>query len=360
MHNYENLQPRLFGLNHSNRDFSKPESWGKNQFNSSFPAALACYMSYKSLEPVYLYLDDQLVVNHGKLPVTEFLGINYDSPNLLFAFERDYLPYQDVVIGVLPRVDLVTIDTSRNYSCMRCIEIKLTALPDHTTCNLSENKYSCELVVRPPTIVYIAVSIAKSYQASRHELLNYLQPICSKIRDWTTSNVVLPFMKQLIEIIDLIIVLSVNKQVPLTMQPIWKTQGKSAILHDDCLDILVWSNLAFTRLFIDSSKADLVSKKISRHKRCMLWLVKMLYDFAITGKINHQSIIDEMSFNTKNDKAFALSGVRTHKYLKCPELSQPRIKKSEIKNIILGGGEKFLSPERRFDAVIVNTPNLFI
>ena len=37
----------------------------------------------------------------------------------------------------------------------------------------------------------------------------------------------------------------------------------------------------------------------------------------------------------------------------------PRIKKSEIKNIILGGGQNFLSPERRFDAIIVNTPDLF-
>jgi len=31
----------LFGLNNSNRDFSKAESWGKNQFNSSFPATLS-------------------------------------------------------------------------------------------------------------------------------------------------------------------------------------------------------------------------------------------------------------------------------------------------------------------------------
>ena len=41
------------------------------------------------------------------------------------------------------------------------------------------------------------------------------------------------------------------------------------------------------------------------------------------------------------------------------ELTTPRIKKDEIKNIILGGGEQFLSPERRFDAIILNTPNLF-
>ena len=31
----------------------------------------------------------------------------------------------------------------------------------------------------------------------------------------------------------------------------------------------------------------------------------------------------------------------------------------KIKNIILGGGQNLLSPERRFDAIIVNSPDLF-
>ncbi len=45
----DNLQVGLFGLNHSNRDFSQRESWGKNQFNNSFPASLACYMYQQGL-----------------------------------------------------------------------------------------------------------------------------------------------------------------------------------------------------------------------------------------------------------------------------------------------------------------------
>lgn len=39
--------PRLFGLDKTNRDFSKKTSWGKNQFNSSFPASLCCYLASK-------------------------------------------------------------------------------------------------------------------------------------------------------------------------------------------------------------------------------------------------------------------------------------------------------------------------
>ena len=107
----------------------------------------------------------------------------------------------------------------------------------------------------------------------------------------------------------------------------------------------MWSNLAFTRLFIDAARQEYNKDNMSRHKRCLAWITKMLYDFSKTGKINHELTIDSMSLNTKNDKAFALSGIKTHKYMQSSELTMPRIKKDEIRNIILGGGEKFLSPE---------------
>ncbi len=35
----KNIQPTLFGLNKTNRDYTKEATWGKNQFNSSFPAS---------------------------------------------------------------------------------------------------------------------------------------------------------------------------------------------------------------------------------------------------------------------------------------------------------------------------------
>ena len=85
----------------------------------------------------------------------------------------------------------------------------------------------------------------------------------------------------------------------------------------------------------------------------------MLHDYAYKGQINHTKIIDELSYNTRNDKAFAVSGKMTHKFLTSPSLVKPRVQKDEIKNIILGGGQNLLSPERRFDAIIFNSPELF-
>ena len=67
-----------------------------------------------------------------------------------------------------------------------------------------------------------------------------------------------------------------------------------------------------------------------------------------------------LTYNTKNDKAFSASGRKTQPFMRSPELLKPRIRKDEIRNIILGSGEKLLSPERRFDAAILNTPGLFV
>ena len=70
-----NQNPSLFGLGSSNRDFSQKEAWGKNQFNSSFPAALSAYLSFKGLENVYLYLDNQMKVKQGYIKTSKLYGI---------------------------------------------------------------------------------------------------------------------------------------------------------------------------------------------------------------------------------------------------------------------------------------------
>lgn len=356
----ENLQVGLFGLNHSNRDFSQRESWGKNQFNNSFPASLACYMYQKGLKLNYLTLDKQLKIQHQEIDISQIFGITPLSDHLFFSFESDYVPYRKIVVGKLPRVDLVTHDLSRDNACLRSIEIKLTALPDNSTYRLPDHQYGCEIVTRPDTIVYLALSIAHEFENSRDKLLNYLQPVCSQIEDWSSIRQVLPFIPQIVDSLDTLISENIAIQSPLVMQPIWKTVGKTSKLYQNCLDIFVWSNFGFTRLFFDITKRLAKSEEtIQRPMRSVVWLAKMLYEFALVGKINHKLVIDTLTYNTKNDKAFALSGSNTRPYMDCDNLVKPRITKEEIKNIILGGGQNFLSPERRFDAIIFSNPEIF-
>jgi HindVP restriction endonuclease len=357
-----NQQPGLFGLRYSNRDFTQKEAWGKNCFNSSFPASLCAYLHSCNLENIYLKLDSNFKVVHSRISTAEFYGIDPTSDHLFYAFETQFTPYQQYLIGTLPGVDLVT-QAKATGVCLQPVEIKLTALPDNTTCELPEEHYGCEIVVRPDTIVYLACSIVDVFKQDLEGLRSAIGVSFEKIVDWTEPRDIIPHIPDMITAIDLIALSILDRQKPLLMQPIWKTEGKSPRLAENCLDVFVWSDLAFTRLFFDLAKAEIELysgiRTITRPTRTAIWLFKMVYDFSIKGHFDCERIIDTLSYNTKNDKAFAVSGRVTHGYMKSEELRQPRIRKNDLQKIILGGGQNLLSPERRFDAIIYNSPDLF-
>ncbi|MDR1383980.1 MAG: HindVP family restriction endonuclease [Planctomycetaceae bacterium] len=351
------IKPSLFGIKHSNRDFERKDAWGKNQFNSSFPVALASYMHRKNFDNVYLTLDKSQKVKHVKISTQKLYGIAPDSDDLFLSFESVYTPYSRFVIGELPRIDLVTQKRS-DGTVLKGMEIKLTALPDNSTCELTDNQFGTEIVTRPPTIIYLACSIAALYRQSHVQLRQYFDVKFDKLRDWANPEIVLPHINDMICSLDKIMLDNNSKQEPIIMQPVWKTEGKSSRLAENCFDIFIWSNFAFVELIVKELRNQQILK-IIRQARTIVWLFKMLYDFSKTGQFYPKQIIDDYSYNTLNDKAFSTNGIVTHAIMHSPELTKPRVKNVEIKNIILGGGQNLLSPERRLDAIIFNTPELF-
>ena len=165
--------------------------------------------------------------------------------------------------------------------------------------------------------------------------------------------------QRIVDTIEKISLISERKQIPFLLQPVWKTTGKSPSLADKCLDIFVWSDAGFANFISKIANKSPDANNITRQTRTAIWLYKMLDDYCTNGKFDHEDIIDSLSYNTKNDKAFASAGNVTNSYMSCQRLENPVISKSEIKNIILGGGQNLLSPERRFDAIIFNSPELF-
>jgi hypothetical protein len=351
-------QSGFFGIKHSNRDFTDINSWGKNQFNSSFPAALACYMNSKNLKANYIYLNKKNLISNSEISFQEIFGIDPTSEDIFFAFETVHTPYEQFLIGNIPRIDLV-IQNRETGNCLAGLEVKLTALPDNSTCDLLESEYGCEIVIRPDTIVYLACSIVRLYKNDLEGLNKNISSILNEDKDWSNGQEIIDFIPEIVLSINSIIVDSLDSQTPFILQPIWKTEGKSPKLSNNCLDIFVWSNIAFTKFIVDFTLKNLQTKKITRQNRTLIWLFKMIQDFGKNGSFNHQKIIDGLSYNTKNDKAFSANGKITHQYMKSKNLTKPRIEKAEIKNIILGGGHKFLSPERRFDAIIFNSEGIF-
>lgn len=195
--------------------------------------------------------------------------------------------------------------------------MKLTALPDNTTKSLPETEWGTEIVMRPPTICFLACSICANYiTIEEKEHLRSLLRKVPQINHWEEIDEVLVYYNQILSSILAVSTDMCEKQKPLIIQPIWKTEGNKMRLKEDCLDVT--------------------------------------YDM-----FDYKRIIRLQSYNLANDKAFALPGTKSHAFLKGDELVKPRISKYEIKNIILGGGQDLLSPERRFDAVLVNSPDIF-
>ena len=350
--------PGLFGQKHSSRDYRTEEAWGKNMFNSSFPASLIAYMGDKGIEPIYIRTNRQNQIRHTSIAPGKLFGVDPLSDDAYYDFEAGYYPYEQYyTASKKEKIDLVMINRS-NKVPVAGLEIKLTTLPDNTTRSLPDSEYGSELVVRSPTILFLACSICTCYDSAtkRARLHNLLNTIGEEIKNWSSIRNVAPHYEAIKTAVLKVSSDITMQQVPLIVQPIWKTNKELTNLAEDCLDVFVWSNLSVIQMAL---RENAMEDDISRNQRTIIWLYKMLWDFTIYEKFNYTDIVNELAYNYKTDKAFAISGRLTNAFMKCKALTSPRIKKSEIKNIILGNGQKFLRPERRFDAYLVSHPELF-
>ncbi|MGB2768124.1 MAG: HindVP family restriction endonuclease, partial [Candidatus Zixiibacteriota bacterium] len=331
--------------------------WGKNQFNSSFPVALTCFMRDLGINPVYLRLNSHRNIFHEEIEVSELFNTTLSNDKLYFSFETRFEPFRRFVHDELVTIDLVVMG-SETDQFLQPLEIKLTTLPDNTTAGLPADEYGCEIVIRSATMRYMALAMAKSLQKKFIEIRDIFEPACLKVRAWDNADEIRNKMPAILEALESFISKYRRYEKPFLMQPIWKTIGKSPILADNCLDIFVWSDFALTRLFMDSAIEN-ASRRISRQQRAGVRLARFLFEVSRAGKVYQEPIYDGMSFGSQTDKEFAISGNKTHSYMKCERLTKPIIHKNQIKKIILGGGQKYLSPERRFDAIIYFSTDLF-
>mgnify|MGYP002852003544 CR=1 FL=1 len=122
------IEPALFGQKYSSRDYTNPDSWGKNQFNSSFPASLVAYMSSQNVDLIYIK-----TTLHNKIV-------------------HKYISGEDL------------FDTTK--SC-------------------PESEWGTEIVMRPPTICFLACSICSHYNTLRgkERLRQFLRQV-PQINHW--------------------------------------------------------------------------------------------------------------------------------------------------------------------------------
>lgn len=353
----QQLQPRLFGLEHSSR--KAKDHFGKNQFNSSFPASLAAYMRQTGGKAVYLRLDSDLKVVPEEISIDDVFGVQA-SDTVFFDFETKFESFQKYSHNELGGIDLVVgkiVDGQKLQT--RPLEVKLTVIPDSYTCDrLSQADWGSELVIRPATTKYTALSIRDSIEARKTEAEEILESVCNSIQTWSNNTEILAKKTQLLDALDTFQSTFLEVQKPMLIQPIWKTKGKTPALDDNCFDLFVWSDFALCRPFLDRSRLE---GEVSRLMRASARLCRVLYELSRARKVRLNDIYTDMALGFQTDKEFALNGAITNSYMRCDRLTTPKYKRTVLNELLLDGAEKLLSPERRFDASVFFTANdLFV
>ena len=347
----------LYGLTNTSRQGK--DLWGKNQFNSTFPAALACYMRDHNHGAVYVQLAEDLKTECVVIPIDDVFGTNLPNDKLYFDFEARYEPYDKLVDHTLERVDLVIKKATEIEdkklgklvmpgTCLQALEVKLTVIPDNTTCKNPPDKWFPEMVIRPATTMYCAMSIAS--RVTQDEAKKIFDSVGRDVMAWGNLTEATQLLPKVIEALDKFQDTFRDRQHPLILQPIWRTQGKKPLLDDNAFDIFVWSDYALMRVITDLVKRN--PENVSRYARSALRLTRYMFEYCRAGVAHINNIYASMTYNQQSDKEFALNGKITQQYMNHPRMQAPILGKEAVRHIILHGGEEHLSPERRLDQTI--------
>lgn len=349
----------LFGLSHSNRTGSN--LWGKNQFNSTFPAALCCYMLENKIPATYVNIGKSGKILNGDISIANLFGTRKALSKLYLNFEGRFKIYESTVLGSLERVDLVVSAAAEQSNGkviegeqFRALEVKLTVVPDNSTFAKPESEWGPELVIRPATTKYCAMSMAHTCvdAKSKAKIRKIFEKPLASVKGWGNEVEALSILQTTLNCLEEFEEAFSERQVPLVLQPIWKTEGKSPVLAKQAFDMFVWSNFALARLIRDQSMGCVGGDKITRPARSALRLARYLLEFSRSGNPHIANIYNDMTYGYQSDKDFSVNGGITRKYLTSGRVSKPRIPRSVVNKIILGDGVESLSPERRFDQSI--------
>lgn len=367
--------PSLYGFTKDNSTHSLDKLWSKNIFNSTFPVSLALYMRDQGINAKYIKLREDLQTEVCEISIDELFQIHgLDAKEVFYSFESRYEPYNEFVpqnraLTDKEKIDLV-VRKKRTKEPLAPLEIKLTVVPDNNTSNKPANQQGAELVCRPVTTKYCALGIFSKLSADeRDEVSQLLAPAFTAIHDWNHPDNMDDAETRLTELkesFDEFERRYYDRQIPLIMQPIWRTEGQSPDINkDNAFDIFVWSNYAYTRLFLERELVETAKGKreLTRMARCMIRVAAYLYEAGRvrSNRADINEIFAKYTATKQSDKDMSAPAAITRPFMTknatpCEDcVLYPRIPRVAVKKIIKNGGQRHLKPERRLDQSIYFT-----
>ena len=374
---------KLLGIEHSNH--SNVKLWSKNVFNSTFTVAFANYL-WKCNPPQkvkYVTTDANFNIVIDEIGVDELFNCSgLKAEDLYFSFEDVFSPYERFLEGGFgttkrlrraKKIDLVVKHFEEgkepsNYENLRALEIKMTVVPDNSTIN-TPNDPGSEIVIRPTTTLYAALGLLDQCKFPKQfaDIKGTLHDIWITLNDengWTRNAALTENSSKMKDATEQICKKYFKKQIPLLLQPIWKTNGQDHELDKEhALDLIAWSNLAYVKLFLTKvPNAQTDDPTACRAARCLSKFIQYLYagsgNSDIDRRINLKFIKVPDGYQT--DKELSVNGAGTREFIKARKKHGgynntyliPRFPRKILHSIILEDGQKKLKPERRFDQSI--------
>ncbi len=303
------------------------------------------------LRPVCLVVRGEEISAHDDhWDMAEVIGESKTRP--FYKFESVFEPYSSLSRNEVDKIDLVVASQDRHRIAL---EVKLTVVPDITTARSNESEWAPELVMRPVSSAYAMMGVATTLRKTqnshhREKVIELLRPAYNKISDWNNEVEIKQNIRSLENALLNTLHVAAEIQRPFLIQPIWRTEGQSLDLCEECFDVFVWSDVAIMKLptyqLQKNPKSGRPMREVARH-------VRALYDVLATGDFDYQNIYKGMSMKSQTDKSFSVSGKEIRKFMSHLRLKSPLISRSKLRELILNGGQNQLKPERRFDAAVL-------
>ena len=180
----------------------------------------------KGIKPIYIKTNNRNEIVHDEIKSVNLFGIDPLSENAYYNYEAGFAPYEKYYQGEREHIDLVMLDYNSGKP-LSGLEVKLTALPDNTTKSQPESDWGTEIVMRPPTICFLACSICENYGTSKgKERLRSMLRQVPQINHWEEIDEVLPHYTRILNS-----VLAISKDMCAKQKPLIIISISSGVLN---------------------------------------------------------------------------------------------------------------------------------
>lgn len=331
----------FYGIVRSN--IAREELWRRENFGTAFAVALSNYIRDIGIPANYVRTGTDLVCGVSEIPMYEVYSCR-GSSDLTFGFGETLDRYSGYADGVPPMDLVLSCDGEQRVA----FDIKSSVVPDSSTKGLEPDMMGPEITIRSPTLMYCALSMAEACSDRADDARGILGPACSAVTDWSDGHAVAGRMDSILEALDAFEREFNDRQRPLVIQAIWRTEGASPIMAEDALDVFVWSDHALSRLFLDSVRRNR-DGTMTRPMRSAARLARTIYDISMGNRPDLGAMFEEMSYGMPGERELMVNGRTVNRYIGCPRLVRPEVGSDEVRAVLSPGTEDLIVPERRLD-----------